>query len=923
MPPVLLDRYLVINAEQACDLATGQVVAIERLSPRDEEHIPSPPTLTEVLDHGRDGEPRAIVADLRPSAAKSVAGRIATDAVARGYMPIAVDLYRRTMLTIGDDISDRTLLLLATTHNTALARQAFLDAASRTARPHVLLTLRGENAAVQHVREARPSYNAGRAGVAPAAPHDVLQHLQRARRAAEFVAAGRHAAAERLLRDVSAALTRRRATQYAVPVSVALGRLLLERGRAADAARAFGEAASMAATSGEERREVEARIWLAAAKTDAAQLTAAESICRALLQVAPLSNALHTWVTAVLLRVLLWQGRVHDALALPPISAHGAELDAETAAFVEATAVRLLLAAGRWFDAGLRIGQSVPLWTGTPLARAIGLTSRLRVLAAAGDLTGAEATLREIAIASREARAPLRLTRARFIWAEALRRGGRAKQSESQFRALARTARAAPPLLRAALTRAAVPGDTQAGHPLVEIADVDAAPAALVRIAQEEGDDGAAITRVLALSARRLHATRVDIWSADAGPASIVLSVGTGLSSTIGGRVIDAGITIGPERVDSAVQIGLPIRIGSRLVAAIAARWPADRVPAPDAPAWLEVVAAVAAPRVDALLHRARTEAEAATLIPELVGISRAIAEVRQAVARAAAAPFSVLVEGESGVGKELIARAVHYLSPRRERRFCDVNCAALPDDLLESELFGHAKGAFTGAVVDRTGLFEEAHGGTLFLDEVADLSLRAQAKLLRVLQQQEIRRVGETFVRPVDVRLVAAANRDMRAEAAAGRFRQDLLYRVDVIRINVPALRERPEDVPVLAQHFWRGAADRVGTVASFSSGVLTALAAYHWPGNVRELQNVVAGLAVAAPRRGRVSADLLPAVITGVTPLRATRIADARMQFERRFVEVALARAGGNRARAARALGLSRQGLLKLMARLGVDGL
>ena len=201
-----------------------------------------------------------------------------------------------------------------------------------------------------------------------------------------------------------------------------------------------------------------------------------------------------------------------------------------------------------------------------------------------------------------------------------------------------------------------------------------------------------------------------------------------------------------------------------------------------------------------------------------------------------------------------------------------------------------------------------------------ADLSARAQAKLLCVLQQQEIRRVGETFVRPVDVRLVAAANRDMRAEAAAGRFRQDLLYRVDVIRINVPALRDRPEDVPVLAQHFWRSAADRVGTLATFTPGVLTALAAYHWPGNVRELQNVVAGLAVAAPRRGRLTADLLPAVITGVTPLRTSRIADARVQFERRFVEVALARAGGNRARAARALGLSRQGLLKLMVRLAI---
>jgi two-component system response regulator HydG len=249
------------------------------------------------------------------------------------------------------------------------------------------------------------------------------------------------------------------------------------------------------------------------------------------------------------------------------------------------------------------------------------------------------------------------------------------------------------------------------------------------------------------------------------------------------------------------------------------------------------------------------------------------------------------------------------------------VNCAALPDDLLESELFGHVKGAFTGAVVDRAGLFEEAHGGTLFLDEVADLSPRAQAKLLRALQQQEIRRVGEAFARPVDVRLVTAANRDMRAEAVAGRFRQDLLYRVDVIRIDVPALRERPEDIAVLAQHFWRGAADRVGTLASLTPGILSALAAYHWPGNVRELQNVMAALAVAAPRRGRVSGDLLPAVITGITSVRTMRLAAARDQFEKRFVEVALAQSAGNRARTARALGLSRQGLLKLMTRLQVE--
>jgi transcriptional regulator with PAS, ATPase and Fis domain len=468
-------------------------------------------------------------------------------------------------------------------------------------------------------------------------------------------------------------------------------------------------------------------------------------------------------------------------------------------------------------------------------------------------------------------------------------------------------------------------GDQKAGavpRSRIDVPDADVSAAALVRLAHEEDDDASAVMRVLTMAASRLHATRIDIWSMDAGPPSIVQSVGTGLASTIGGRVIDAGIVIGPERVDSVLQLGLPIRIGCRLVAAVTARWPADRMPPPEATELLQLVAAVSAPRIDTVLHRARTEAEAATLIPELVGSSGAIESVRQAVARAASAPFSVLVEGESGVGKELIARAVHYLSPRRERRFCDVNCAALPDDLIESELFGHARGAFTGAVVDRAGLFEDAHGGTLFLDEVADLSLRAQAKLLRALQQQEIRRVGETFARPVDVRLVAAANRDMRAEAVAGRFRQDLLYRIDVIRIDVPALRERPEDIAVLAQHFWRSAADRVGTVASLSPGILSALAMYHWPGNVRELQNVIAALAVAAPRRGRVAAKLLPAIITGVTPLKTTRLVVAREQFERRFVEVALAQAGGNRARTARALGLSRQGLLKLMARLQVQG-
>ena len=283
--------------------------------------------------------------------------------------------------------------------------------------------------------------------------------------------------------------------------------------------------------------------------------------------------------------------------------------------------------------------------------------------------------------------------------------------------------------------------------------------------------------------------------------------------------------------------------------------------------------------------------------------------------------PFSVLIEGESGSGKELVARALHHLSPRRERRFCDVNCAALPDDLLESELFGHTRGAFTGAMSDRAGLVEEADGGTLFLDEVADLSPRAQAKLLRVLQQQEVRRVGATFSRKVDIRVVSAANRDMRTEVAAGRFRQDLLYRLDVVRIRVPPLRERPEDIAALADQVWRAAAERVGSQATLAHGVLTALARYHWPGNVRELQNVLAGVAVSAPARGQVKAGLLPVFITGAVAPSTTRLADARDQFERKFIELALARAGGRRSRAAHELGLSRQGLLKMMGRLGMS--
>jgi Nif-specific regulatory protein len=319
------------------------------------------------------------------------------------------------------------------------------------------------------------------------------------------------------------------------------------------------------------------------------------------------------------------------------------------------------------------------------------------------------------------------------------------------------------------------------------------------------------------------------------------------------------------------------------------------------------------------VLAAARDEAKGATEVPELLGVSEAMTTVRKAIVRAAAAPFAVLIEGESGVGKELAARAVHHLSARRERKFCDLNCAALPEELLESELFGHARGAFSGAVVDRAGLFEEADGGTLLLDEVADLSARAQAKLLRAIQQQEVRRVGESFSRKIDVRVIAAANRDMRAEAAAGRFRPDLLYRLDVVRIQIPPLRERPADIPLLAEHCWSLVTARTGSKARLSPATLTELSRYHWPGNVRELQNEVQRIVIQLEPGAFATPELLSPRIrqveglvsrAGVTKGTLKEMMDAVEKF---FLIEALREHGNNKTNAAKTLGITREGLHK----------
>ncbi|MBI2829387.1 MAG: sigma 54-interacting transcriptional regulator [Acidobacteria bacterium] len=944
MPRLIQDRYFAYDELRGCDLTTGHDVRLDDLpaDPPDGGSVPLHDSLAlaplvEVLNDGQDGDPRWVVADARNGAqAAAMVRRAAADARRRGFVPLRVPLYLRWRDALAQDLEERTLLLIGSfARSMATSRAALVQAASFSPRPHVLLTFRSASTAETAcvVREARAAYGvlpaSGRANPAPMAA-DVVRHIERAARATEFHRAGRHAAAERLLRDVAGSLVRRAAFAPAATTLVTLGRILLERGRATAAEKAFDEAAHCAQSASDEPAMLDARLWQAAARTDAGRLTDAESVCRAVLLTRALSPVRQAWAHAILIRILLWQGRSEEAAAspLPPPQGAGFDLDPVVAASIDATAVRVLLAAGDVFQAGQR-ARALVTWSekaADPLPRVAALTAHLRVLAAAGDLDLTEQRLREIVDLSRQARAPLRAVRAKVIWYDALRRARRGRAAQRELHQLARMGRVGPALLRRAVEQRVA--DHVGEAPQSAVAPACAPPmralsmaVPFLRLAHEEESDRRAVQCLLDGVARELHPTRVDLVSCDAGPASTLMTTGGGLATRLGPRVLEAGIVIPEEVDDGGREIGIPIRLATRLLAALVCRWPLDRQPPPHAIDVLDLAAAIAAPRVDALLAGLREMSLASTSVPELIGTSAAMAEVRRAIERAARAPFAVLIEGESGVGKELAARALHQLSARRERRFCDVNCAALPDDLLESELFGHVRGAFTGAVADKAGLFEDADGGTLFLDEVPDLSPRGQAKLLRVLQQQEVRRVGETFSRKVDVRLVTAANRDMRIETAEERFRPDLLYRLDVIRIRIPPLRERPEDIAVLAQHCWRASAARVESAATLTHALLAELARYHWPGNVRELQNVMAALAVAAPARGRVRPSLLPAAITGSASISSRRLADARAQFERRCVEVALARASGSRTRAAAELGLSRQGLLKAMTRLGLD--
>ena len=327
--------------------------------------------------------------------------------------------------------------------------------------------------------------------------------------------------------------------------------------------------------------------------------------------------------------------------------------------------------------------------------------------------------------------------------------------------------------------------------------------------------------------------------------------------------------------------------------------------------------------------RRLREEVGQTCSLGNIISRCAQMAEVFQLVAKLASYKTTVLVLGESGTGKELIARALHYNGSRKGAPFVAVNCGAIPEALLESELFGHVKGAFTDASCNKVGLFEEADGGTLFLDEIAELPLNLQVKLLRVLQEGEIRRVGAATSRRIDVRVVSATAKDLGAEVAGGRFREDLYFRLNVFAVALPPLRERIEDVPLLVDHFLLKHGERMGRVGIRPSATtLQALVRYRWPGNVRELENCIErGLVLC--ESGVLDLSSLPETVRRSVGIerRATDLRDClsiksgAVQLERTLISRALERTGGNRTHAAKLLEISHRALLYKLKEYGIE--
>ncbi len=758
-----------------------------------------------------------------------------------------------------------------------------------------------------------------------------------------LIADGRHAAGERGLRAVVGGLARRHDWLHAARGQLGLAAALLRRGRAREAHNAFAEARTYAVRGGDETLLHETSIAAGHALLDDGRLDEAETILRGSMAAARSTGSamLVAGAGTGLARCLFWRGHYGEADAV----LDSAGVPHDTHAAITLHGLRSRIAIGRG-DVSAAISHAACARDraerdGRPLSIARALHAVAFGHLAAGDLRGVEEDVRLCVQAARGAHDPLRALKGRLIAAEAARRTGSRRTVDRLVHLAARAGRIALPAtvrgrlaLLSDLSRGVddavrrqtaatglralalfAPSETNERTASVYDAAID-----ILKMCQGGDDDAAVLAEVCRSVRARLRAVGTAIFVRDGQTVLPIASAGNTIEPAIAARAMDARQAIPPCQYDERMEGAVPIRYAGETLGALAARWtiaaPADAAPAAMV---LTMAATAAATAVSAAIARRRAAAAGPM---EILGVSSATADLRGAVERAAGAPFTVLVEGESGSGKELVARALHRRSLRRDRSFSAVNCAALPDDLVDAELFGHSRGAFTGAFAERAGVFEESHLGTLFLDEVGELSPRAQAKVLRTLQEGEVRRVGENIPRRVDVRLVAATNRDLRQEVAAGRFRLDLMYRLDVIRITVPALRDRREDIPLLAEHFWRAAAERVGSRAVLSAQTLGALARYDWPGNVRELQNVLAALAVRAPRRGVVPPSALPPALGMPSAAGSLRLGDARRTFEERFIRAALARTGGHRARAAEELGLSRQGLAKLMSRLQISG-
>ncbi len=308
-----------------------------------------------------------------------------------------------------------------------------------------------------------------------------------------------------------------------------------------------------------------------------------------------------------------------------------------------------------------------------------------------------------------------------------------------------------------------------------------------------------------------------------------------------------------------------------------------------------------------------------------IIGHSPNMQEIFQTILRVAPSRATVLLCGESGVGKDLIARAIHYHSPRRDKPFVKINCTAIPENLMESELFGYEKGAFTGANITKPGKFELADMGTVFLDEIGDVPPAIQVKLLRILQEREFERLGSNKVRHIDVRILAATNVDLRAALEGGRFREDLYYRLNVMPLNIPSLRERKPDIPYLAKHFvekFSGESHR-GEPGQLTDDAVTKLMGYHWPGNVRELENVIERSLLLSPTATLRAVDIKLDQSTKPKPSVSDFLPEGVTleEHEQSIIREALRRANGNKSQAARLLGLTRNALRYRLDQMGVD--